>query len=102
MCQCVFGLIEYYDMIKFYLFELCGYYCDLQVYKYVIEYECVLWFEKWFIQYELELFEKMEWYEFLVCVGFMLGIFCFVVYLFQFDFIENIVKKICNSYFFYI
>ena len=48
------------------MLELCGYYCDLQVHKHVIEHERVPRLEKWFTQYESEL-PEMEWYEFSAC-----------------------------------
>lgn len=100
-CQSVLGSIEHYDMIKPYLLELCGYYCDLQVHKHVIEHERVPRLEKWFTQYESEL-PEMEWYEFSACAGSTLGIFCLVAYSFQPDFTESTAKKIRDSYFPYI
>lgn len=100
-CQRVLGSIEHYDMIKPYLLELCGYYCDLQVHKHVIEHERVPRLEKWFTQYESEL-PEMEWYEFSACAGSTLGIFCLVAYSFQPDFTESTAKKIRDSYFPYI
>ena len=40
-CRSVLSELDHYDFIKNYLFELCQYYCDLQIHKHVTpEDEC--------------------------------------------------------------
>lgn len=49
--------------------------------------------KNWFEVYKENLFE-MSWFEFLVCVGFIFGIFCFVVYVFYDELYDEDIVKI--------
>lgn len=100
-CQKVLKEIKHYEIIKPYLLELAGYYCDLQVHKHVVIDERVPRLKKWFERYKQQL-PYMEWYEFSACTGSTLGIFCLVAYSFQAEFDQALAKKIYESYFPYI
>ncbi|MGG3572668.1 tetraprenyl-beta-curcumene synthase family protein [Bacillus gobiensis] len=100
-CQKVLSKIEHYEIIKPYLLELAGYYCDLQVHKHVVINERVPRLKRWFETYKQHL-PHMEWYEFSACAGSTLGIFCLVAYSFQDEFDQALAQKIYESYFPYI
>jgi tetraprenyl-beta-curcumene synthase len=100
-CQRVLERLDHYEIIKPYLLELAGYYCDLQVHKHVAFNERVPRLKKWFESYKNKL-PQMEWYEFSACAGSTLGIFCLVAYSFQDGLSKGFAQKIYESYFPYI
>lgn len=100
-CREVLGEIAHYDLIKEYLLELCGYYCDLQIHKHVKQEERVPRLEKWFDHNKSHL-PEMKWYEFSACSGSTLGIFCLVSYAMREDFQASDAENIRKGYFPYI
>lgn len=100
-CREVLRGLRHYDVIKHYLMELCGYYCDLQVHKHVIPEERVTRLKNWYYTYQKQL-PDMEWYEFSACSGSTLGIFCLISYAMRKDFQVKDAVHIRNGYFPYI
>lgn len=100
-CRSILRDLEHYDLIQSYLFELCHYYCDLQVHKHVLPEERVPRLKKWFDCFQNQ-FPDMEWYEFSACAGSTLGIFCLVSYALRDDFKKEDAIQIRNGYFPYI
>jgi tetraprenyl-beta-curcumene synthase len=100
-CREMLAGCSHYEPIKEYLFELCHYYCDLQVHKHVISDERVPRLQRWFHDNQKNI-PEMEWYEFSACSGSTLGIFCLVAYAFNSDFEEQHAEQIRNGYFPYI
>ena len=76
-CQEVLAKVPAYEHIVPALFELAGYYCDLQVLKHIRVEERIPRLQTWFEQYKKQL-PEMRWYEFCACAGSTLGIFCLV------------------------
>lgn len=100
-CREVLAGCTHYDLIKEYLFELCRYYCDLQVHKHVVSDERVPRLQNWFQDHQKNI-PEMEWYEFSACSGSTLGIFCLVSYAFNSKFEKQHAGQIRNGYFPYI
>lgn len=100
-CRSVLRELKHYDMIKDYLFELCRYYCDLQIHKHVVPEERVNRLKKWYYSLQKQL-PDMEWYEFSACSGSTLGIFCLISYAMRADFKRSDAVHIRNGYFPYI
>lgn len=100
-CRSVIRELEHYELIKDYLFELCRYYCDLQVHKHVVPEERVPRLKEWFRIFQDQL-PEMEWYEFSACSGSTLGIFCLISYAMRQDFKAKDAIHIRNGYFPYI
>jgi tetraprenyl-beta-curcumene synthase len=100
-CRSVLQEVEHYPIIKDYLFELCEYYCSLQIHKHVIHEERVPRLEKWFEDHQSNL-PEMEWYEFSACSGSTLGIFCLISYAMREDFSAVDAENIRKGYFPYI
>ncbi len=100
-CRSVLREVKHYDLIKDFLLELCGYYCDLQINKHVVKEERVPRLEKWFHHYQEKL-PDMEWYEFSACSGSTLGIFCLISYAMRDDFQARDAENIRKGYFPYI
>lgn len=100
-CRDVLAEVRDYGKIKNYLFELCRYYCDLQIHKHVKVEERVSRLQDWFHQYK-ERIPEMEWYEFSACSGSTLGIFCLTSYAMRDDFEIGYAESIRNGYFPYI
>lgn len=102
-CRSVLAQLEpaHYAFIKEHLFELCGYYCALQVHKHVTPKERVPRLKEWFNRYRQQL-PEMEWFEFSACAGSTLGIFCLVSYAMRKDFQKEDADNIRNGYFPYI
>lgn len=100
-CQKVLGMSPHYSIIKDDLWELCCYYCDLQVHKHVRLDEREVRLKNWFHLHEQAL-PEMEWYEFSACSGSTLGIFCLVSYSFRSDFSSDTGRAIMAGYFPYI
>ncbi|WP_100406947.1 tetraprenyl-beta-curcumene synthase family protein [Bacillus solitudinis] len=61
------------------MYQLAGYFCDLQVYKHVEKDKRVALLENWYDKHKHEL-PVMTWYEFSACSGSTLGIYCFAGY----------------------
>lgn len=101
-CQEVMQTLPYYKEIQPYLFELCGYYCDLQVHKHVIWEERVHRLQAWFEDNKHHLPGGMTWYEFSACAGSTLGIFCLVSYGARASFRDGLAKNVRNAYFPYV
>jgi len=76
-CQEVLSRVPRYDVIAQWLWELEGYYADLQVHKHVRLEERVPRLQAWFDEYRGSL-PEMRWYEFAASAGSTLGIFCLV------------------------
>jgi tetraprenyl-beta-curcumene synthase len=100
-CREVLAGCNHYDQIKEDLFELCRYYCDLQVHKHVVPDERVPRLRNWFDENKANI-PAMEWYEFSACSGSTLGIFCLVSYALSNDFEKEDAVQIRNGYFPYI
>ncbi|MBM7715852.1 tetraprenyl-beta-curcumene synthase [Bacillus thermophilus] len=100
-CQSVLERVPHYKTIKPHLFELCTYYCDLQIHKHVRTEEREDRLKNWFAQYEHGL-PKMGWHEFSACSGSTLGIFCLVSYAMRHDFMDEHAHMIRDGYFPYI
>jgi tetraprenyl-beta-curcumene synthase len=100
-CQSVIEQIQHVEAVAPFLYELCGYYCDLQIHKHVKKEEREERLITWFGQYQ-SAFPEMEWYEFSACAGSTLGIFCLLSYSLREDFIPDHASIIRNSYFPYI
>ena len=100
-CQSVLSHMPQYHIVKPYLLELCGYYCDLQIHKHVSVEERESRLQKWFEQNQSVL-PEMSWYEFSACSGSTLGIFCLISYALRGDFQKASAKKIRDGYFPYI
>ena len=100
-CQSVLSHMPHYHIVKPYLLELCGYYCDLQIHKHVSVEERESRLQKWFEQNQSVL-PEMSWYEFSACSGSTLGIFCLISYALRGDFQKASAKKIRDGYFPYI
>ncbi len=101
-CQEVLRDLPHYEEIQPYLFELCGYYCDLQIHKHVIWEERVDRLQAWFETYRHRLPEGMTWYEFSACAGSTLGIFCLVSYAVRPRFRNDLAKDVRDAYFPYV
>ncbi|MGJ7920356.1 tetraprenyl-beta-curcumene synthase family protein [Neobacillus sp. LXY-4] len=101
VCRTVLNDLAHYQKIKNFLFELCEYYCDLQIHKHVEMEERIPRLKQWFHKYK-NLVPKMEWYEFSACSGSTLGIFCLLSYAMRDDFEESHALRIRNGYFPYI
>ena len=97
-CQEVLGKLPVYGEISPVLYELAGYYCDLQVYKHVNVKERVPRLEKWFEAYRGDM-PEMSWYEFSACSGSTLGIFCLVAYAFRHDYSDDLALRVKDAYF---
>jgi tetraprenyl-beta-curcumene synthase len=80
------------------LYELAGYYCDLQVHKHVREEERVPRLEAWFGLYKEKL-PPMSWYEFAACAGSTLGIFCIVSQSMNKKCSDDLVHRLKEAYF---
>jgi tetraprenyl-beta-curcumene synthase len=98
-CRSVLSELVHYDLIKDYLWELCRYYCDLQIHKHVAPKERVPRLQKWFQTCGQS---DMEWYEFSACSGSTLGIFCLISYAMRKDFCKEDAVHIRKGYFPYI
>ncbi len=101
VCREVLAEVDHYEEIKKHLFELCDYYCDLQIHKHVEVKERVPRLQTWFDGHRDNI-PDMEWYEFSACTGSTLGIFSLVSYAFRDDFVPEYADKIRNGYFPYI
>jgi tetraprenyl-beta-curcumene synthase len=97
-CQEVLGKVPAYEQIAPGLFELAGYYCDLQVLKHIRVEERIPRLQEWFGRYEKQL-PEMRWYEFCACAGSTLGIFCLVSSAMNDDFSPELATYIKESYF---
>jgi len=76
-CQEILAKVPSYEQIAPVLFDLAGYYCDLQVLKHIRVEERIPRLQAWFERYKKQL-PEMRWYEFCACAGSTLGIFCLV------------------------
>lgn len=95
--------LENYPLISDYLYELCRFYCDLQIHKHVEQEERVPRLKSWFDGHKDHLPEpEMQWYEFSACTGSTLGVFCLVAYALRDDFRPEFADSIRNGYFPYI
>ncbi|WP_455662891.1 tetraprenyl-beta-curcumene synthase family protein [Pradoshia sp.] len=101
-CQEVLQALPHYKEIQPFLFELCGYYCDLQIHKHVIWEERVHRLQAWFRTNRNRLPEGMAWYEFSACAGSTLGIFCLVSYAARSSFRGCLAKDVRDAYFPYV
>ncbi len=101
-CQEVLQALPHYKEIQPFLFELCGYYCDLQIHKHVIWEERVHRLQAWFQTNRNRLPEGMAWYEFSACAGSTLGIFCLVSYAARSSFRGCLAKDVRDAYFPYV
>lgn len=97
-CQEVLRGLPSYDKISPVLYELAGYYCDLQVHKHVKVEERVPRLEDWFQSHRDKL-PEMSWYEFSACCGSTLGIFCLVAYACHDDYSADIAPQVRDAYF---
>lgn len=100
-CQEFNRSLTAYPKIAHTLWELCAYYCELQVHKHVKKEERVDRLKQWFALHEDKL-PNLTWYEFSACTGSTLGIFCLISYALRDDFREEHVDQIRNGYFPYI
>lgn len=100
-CREVLSRCRHYEKIKKYLWELCQYYCDLQVHKHVVTEQRIPRLRNWFNHHK-ESIPNMSWFEFSACSGSTLGIFCLVSYAFRDDFRDEHAKQIRQGYFPYI
>ncbi len=76
-CQEVLAGLPAYEKIAPALYELAGYYCDLQVFKHGRAESRVPSLRSWFERHRSNL-PDMSWFEFSACAGSTLGIFCLV------------------------
>ena len=97
-CQEVLEKLPAYDKISSKLYELAGYYCDLQVHKHVKPEERVPRLKTWFEKHRDGL-PEMSWYEFSACSGSTLGIFCLVAYAFHDECSDDLVLQVRDAYF---
>jgi len=97
-CQDVLSTLPGYEKIKDSLFELCDYYCDLQVYKHVKKEDRVPLLTSWFERHKEKL-PDMSWYEFSACAGSTLGIFCLAAYASDEKLTDSTVETVKSGYF---
>jgi tetraprenyl-beta-curcumene synthase len=97
-CQRFLEGISQLDIIQPALWELEGYYSDLQVHKHVKQDERVPRLQEWFQSHQTRL-PKMTWYEFSACSGSTLGIFCIVSYALANHKMETLVHQLKDGYF---
>jgi len=97
-CQEVLAKVPAYEQIAPALFELAGYYCDLQVLKHIRVEERVPRLQAWFERHKKQL-PEMRWYEFCACAGSTLGIFCLVSSGFDDGFSRDQADQVKKSYF---
>ncbi|WP_409270981.1 tetraprenyl-beta-curcumene synthase family protein [Neobacillus sp. SCS-31] len=100
-CNSVLASMKKYPVIRDYLLELCGFYCELQVHKHVTPEEREPRLQEWFERHKTRM-PEMEWYEFSACSGSTLGIYCLVSYALGNDFGKQEAEKVMNGYFPYI
>ncbi len=97
-CQDVLEKLPAYDKVSPALYELAGYYCDLQVNKHVKEEDRVPRLKACFEAHRDDL-PEMRWYEFSACCGSTLGIFCLVACALHEQCSDNLVSRIKEAYF---
>ncbi len=97
-CQTFLGKVAKLEVIQPALWELEGYYSDLQVHKHVKKDERVPRLQAWFASHEPKL-PEMTWYEFSACSGSTLGIFCIVSYALSQNNMTELVHQLKNGYF---
>ncbi len=97
-CQDVLEKLPAYPKISSALYELVGYYCELQVHKHVQIEERVPRLKAWFGLHQDNV-PEMSWYEFSACAGSTLGIFCLIAYASDENCTEDLIKQIKNAYF---
>ena len=76
-CQEILEQLSSYKNISSELYELAGYYRDLQIHKHVKVEDRVPRLQEWF-KANRDGLPEMSWYEFSACCGSTLGIFCLV------------------------
>jgi tetraprenyl-beta-curcumene synthase len=97
-CQEVLAKVPSYKLIAPALFELAGYYRDLQVLKHIRVEERVPRLQAWFERYKKQL-PELQWYEFCACAGSTLGIFCLVSSGFDEGFSRHLTEQVKKGYF---
>lgn len=97
-CQFYLEKISELSVIQPALWELEGYYSDLQVHKHVTHGERVPRLQAWFESHQTQL-PEMTWYEFSACSGSTLGIFCIVSYGLAQNRMQELVETLKNGYF---
>ncbi|WEG13845.1 tetraprenyl-beta-curcumene synthase family protein [Pullulanibacillus sp. KACC 23026] len=97
-CQHQLGKIQDLKVIQPALWELEGYYSDLQVHKHVKQDERVPRLQEWF-KYHQSRLPEMTWYEFSACSGSTLGIFCIVSYGLAQIKMDELVHQLKDGYF---
>lgn len=97
-CQEILGKISSYNQIASALYELAGYYCDLQVLKHIRVEERIPRLQAWFEAHKRDL-PNISWYEFSASAGSTLGIFCLVSYAFRNDFGGDLAVQVKECYF---
>lgn len=97
-CQSYLEKLPQLDVIQPALWELEGYYSDLQVYKHVTHGERVPRLQEWFKAHQQRL-PEMTWYEFSACSGSTLGIFCIVSYALARNKMTELVNRLKDGYF---
>ncbi len=76
-CQEILEQLSSYKNISSELYELAGYYRDLQIHKHVKVEDRVPRLQEWF-KANRDGLPEMSWYEFSACCGSTLGIFCLI------------------------
>jgi len=97
-CQDVLVKLPTYPVIAPALYELAGYYRELQVHKHVRKDQRIRRLNHMFLSHP-EYLPHMTWYEFSACAGSTLGIFCLLASAFQQDFDQGLSLRIQKAYF---
>jgi tetraprenyl-beta-curcumene synthase len=97
-CQSILRELPHYPRIQAALHELATYYCDLQVYMHINPAQRVTYLKNWFESHREKL-PPMKWYEFGICAGSTLGIFCLVAQAFNGNCSKDQLKWVKDAYF---
>jgi tetraprenyl-beta-curcumene synthase len=97
-CQDSLRELPNYSNIRGALYELATYYCDIQVYKHINPDQRVRYLKAWF-ELHREKLPPMKWYEFALCAGSTLGIFCLIAQAFSGNCSSDQLNRARNTYF---
>jgi tetraprenyl-beta-curcumene synthase len=97
-CQNILRELPHYPRIQAALHELAAYYCELQVYMHINPAQRVTYLKNWFALHREQL-PPMKWYEFGLCAGSTLGIFCLIAQAFIGNCSNDQLNRARNAYF---